>query len=69
MTEQKEQWNQIHVFHCSTCMLHSVPEYFLIRDQQEEKQALKICQHSYKEREHLRGNILLDERQEKKNPV
>jgi hypothetical protein len=47
-------------------MLHTVPEYFLIRDQQKEKQALKICQHSYKEREHLRGNILLDERQEKK---
>jgi hypothetical protein len=46
-----------------------VPQYFLIREQQKEKQALKIHQHSYKEREHLRGNILLDERQEKKNPV
>jgi hypothetical protein len=30
-------------------MLHTVPEYFLIRDQQKEKQALKICQHRYKE--------------------
>ncbi len=50
MTKQKEQLNQIPVFHCSTCMLHTVPEYFLIRDQQKEKQALKICQHRYKER-------------------